>query len=168
MAEFDDKYLKKIEKDLTKNDIKATAGLYVDNPLQPWSFRLHVRWSLEDQFIGEAWAHINTDTGVAFFPGFFIDQRYQGKGLYTAYVDHAIREWPKRGITIVQAAWSGPLSRTILKTNGFEDPADSLDTFKLDLKGARAKEFRAWIRGDEEPEWRVEHKQEIAALQRQE
>jgi GNAT superfamily N-acetyltransferase len=166
MAEFDDKFLRKIEKDLTQNDIKATVQLFVDNPQQPEVIRLRIEWKLEDQWVGTGVAILNTQNGIGFFPHLVFDERFQGKGLYTTFVNHAIREWPKRGITKVQAAYLDPLSKIILQTGGFEEPTTPVDGFSLDLKGQRAKELKAWTNGDEEPEWRVEAKQEAAAIQR--
>lgn len=166
MADFDEKYFAKAEKDLTLNDIKSKVRFYVENPDQPLSIRLEFEWWLEDRRVGFAIAFLDGVSGIAFFPHFVIEEDFQGKGIFTTLADHVMREWPKRGITQVQASYGSRASRSILQTGGFEDPSAPTELFAVDLKGNRAKEFRAWKRGSEEPEWRVEAKQEIAAIQR--
>lgn len=165
-SDFDEKYFRKIVKDLTQNDIKATVEFFVDNLARPNSMRLQVRWTFENQQVGSATAILDSEAGTAIFPHLVIDERFQSKGLFTSFVDHVIREWPKRGVKEVRAAPLNPLSNKVLQTGGFEEPTTPVGAFSLDLKGKRAKELRSWINGDEEPEWRVEAKQDIAAIQR--
>lgn len=163
MAEFDPKYFDKLAKDLSLNEIKASVN-FVFN-VDADSFRVDVTWVYESSQVGNAQAIIDLNKKEAYFTRFYLDSKYQQKGIYTRFVEHALKEWPKRGVEIVSAAYQDIVSKTVLETNGFIDP-DTLDPFSLDLKGKRAKELRAYFRGGEEPDWRIDRKQEIAARSR--
>lgn len=166
-SEFDEKYFRKAEKDLSQNDLSAKVMFYIDNPAQLSSIRLEFEWWLENSRVAFAIAFLNLEFGTVFFPHFVVEEAFQGKGLFTALAKHALAEWPKRGVSQVRAAHANQTARAIFLTGGFEDPETPLQHFALNLSGPKAKSLRAYFRnGSDEPEWRVEAKQEIAAILR--
>lgn len=159
---FDGEYIKKAERDLSKNDIKAAVKIYYDNPSHLAYARMTVEWSMAGKRAGYAMVTFNTDSGLAQAPDLFFYEEFRRRGLYTKYVDHAIREWPKRGITKIVTGYFDATTKAILQTGGFTDPKDSLDSFSIDLESQEAKDVRAKVANGVEPEWRAGLKQEIS------
>ncbi len=158
MAEFNDRYVSKLKKDLAQNDVEVNALWYVTLPN---TVLLDVVWILEGQKVAAANAYLNLETKIGNLVNFSVEDSFQNRGTLTSYVSHIILEWPKRGVDSVVASPLNGLDAAILCSVGFTPPAHSLDYFNLDLKSDRAKEFRAYVTGGEEPEWYPDAKVQI-------